>query len=92
MSAGGWMLNGKAVECWLFARLIRLPNGRRVPQTVQVEAHTLDHAAKRLREHPRYGAGAKWEIIDKLAPEHDVGYLGEKLPLFPAVVGTQTQN
>lgn len=93
MSSGGWMMDGKLVRCWLFARIIRLENGRTVPQTVQVEGFTLDHAFRRLKEHPRFGIGKPWEMIDPLEPEHDCGYLGEKLPLLPAVVsGNLTQH
>lgn len=82
MSAGGYMLDGRMVRCWLFGAPIRLPNGRQTAQCVQVEAFNLDHAWRRLKSHSRFGAIKGWEMLDELAPEHDCGYLGEKLPLL----------
>ncbi len=88
MSAGGYKVDGKLVRCWLFGAPLRLPNGRQLNQLVQVEAFDLDHAWKRLLEHPRFGAvrRSSWQMIDELAPEHDVGYLGEKLSLLPHIL------
>lgn len=88
MSGGGYMLDGKPVKCWLFGRQIVLPNGRQIPQLVQVEGFDLDHAWRRLLE-SSYAANSRradWEMLDELGPEHDLGYLGEKLPLLPGVV------
>lgn len=92
MSAGGYMIDGKRVDCWLFGRKVRLPNGHETVQCVQVEGFNLDHAWRRLLEHPRFGAAGPrdWEMLDKLEPEHDCGYLGEKLPLLAVMAGARS--
>lgn len=81
-----YALDGKNVYAWLFARQIKMPNGRQIPDMVQVEAFTLDHAWQRLQKRPGFGRRSDWEMIAELEPEHDVGYLGQKMPLLPKVV------
>lgn len=88
-----YVLDGKPVFAWLFAHVIAMPNGRRIPQTYQVEGFSLDHAFRRLMEHRPQIPRREWQLISDdgpLEPEHDCGYLGEKLPLFPNVtIGSQ---
>ena len=79
------VLDGKPVYAWLFARMIHV-KGRQMPQMVQVEGFTLDHAWARLLARFPAIRRREWEMLSELEPEHDVGYLGEKLPLLPKAV------
>lgn len=89
-----YLLDGKPVYSFLFARVVTLPSGRRdVPMTYQVEGFDKDHAYKRLLENEPGVPRREFEFIDALEPEHDVGYLGKKLPMFPhGVAGTMTRQ
>lgn len=72
-------IDGKAVRCWLFARLSRLSPH---PVLYQVEAFTLDHAFARLTEEIAPGfRRAEFEMLEELDAEHDVGKLGSYHPL-----------
>lgn len=78
-----YLIDGKPVFSYLFAHVVIMPDGRRIPNTIQVEGFSKDHAWKRVVENWPNVPRSKIEFIDYLEPEHDVGYLGEKLPLFP---------
>lgn len=82
-----FILDGKPVFGFLFAHIVVMPNGRRIPHMFQVDGFDKDHAWKRLCAAKPNIPPRKIEFLDYLEPEHDVGYLGEKLPLFPAVAG-----
>lgn len=81
-----YILDGKPVYGFLFAHIVAMPNGRRVPHMFQVDAFDLDHAWRRLKENKPHIPPREIEFLSELEPEHDVGYLGEKLPMFPSVV------
>lgn len=74
------MIDGKQVRSFLFAHLLRRNvAGRRETMNVQVEAFDKDHAVARLRA--RWPMIREWEFIDELDAEHDIGRVGERLPL-----------
>lgn len=81
-----FVIDGKPVYGYLFAHIIVMPNGRRIPEMFQVEGFSKDHAWKRLIAARPQLPRNKIEFLSDLEPEHDVGYMGEKIPLFPAVV------
>lgn len=78
-------IDGRAVYGYLFAHIIVMPNGRRIPHMFQVDGFSKDHAWQRLKEWKPHIRPSEIEFLDYLEPEHDVGYLGEKLPLYPVV-------
>lgn len=79
-----YMIDGKPVLSFLFAAETKIAlAGKSHRMLLQVEAFSKDHAYQRCKE--RY-PGLKWEWISDLDPEHDVGMMGEKLPLNPLIV------
>lgn len=78
-----YKIDGKGVYGFLFAHRVKLKNAREIPHMFQVEAFDLDHAWRRLREWKPMIPRRQIEFLSELEPEHDVGYLGEKLPMFP---------
>jgi hypothetical protein len=82
-------IDGKIVRCWLFAHVVTSTDGKKFPQLAQVQAFTLDHAVKRLQELYPMIPKHKWEMLEELDPEHDVGAMGRFHPLFPMVTGSR---
>lgn len=79
------MIDGKPVRSFLFSALTRVlrvgqPSFR---MNVQVEGFDKDHAYRRACERWPF---LTWEFIEELDAEHDIGMLGEKLPLNPLTV------
>ncbi len=82
MTRRACMIDGKQVRNYLFAHLLRRNvAGRRETMNVQVEAFNVDHAVQRLRA--RWPMLRDWHMIEELDPEHDIGMVGERLPLNP---------
>lgn len=79
----GHMIDGKMVRKWLFAHLIKSLDGSKHPELVQVEGFSVDHALARLLEYYPMVPRGKWELIEELDAEHEVGALGRTLPLLP---------
>jgi hypothetical protein len=78
MNGGGYLIDGKAVRKFLFARRSKQSDHL---EMAQVEAHDKDHAVRRLAEcYPHYDA-REWEFIEELDPEHEIGMLGKTWPL-----------
>lgn len=85
------MIDGKPVCCWLFMYRVkdeRAGREGRQEYLVQVQAFTLDHAMKRVKEyadtlHKSDLPNRDFIMIEELDPEHDVGALGHFLPLLP---------
>lgn len=53
---------------------------------VQVEAFSKDHAIARLMAAFPQVERRDWEFLDELDASHDIGAMGQKLPLNPLVV------
>lgn len=80
------MIDGKAVRCWLFARLSKLSPH---PVLYQVQAFDVDHAMRRLTQEIAPGfASRQFHLIEELDPEHDVGLMGTFHPLNPLAVAS----
>lgn len=62
--------------------MVRTP-ARAIAYLFQVEAFNLDDAWKRLKKAKPQIKPDALEFIDALEPEHDVGYLGEKIDMTP---------
>lgn len=79
-------IDGKFVYSYLWAHPVVSADGSRHLEVWQVEGFDVDHCLKRLQENMPQIPKSKWHLIEMLDPEHDVGRIGKKLPLFPAVV------
>lgn len=78
-------LDGRAILQFMFTaetRVLRVGQ-KSFAMHVQVEAFSKDHAYQRVKEKWPH---LKWEFVCDLDDSHDIGLLGEKLPLNPLVM------